>query len=73
MEKKEFPISDEAMTVLENYNWPGNVRELENVVELIINSESFPTKYFIENINQEVWNQQPYINEQAANARLKKL
>ncbi|WP_041669014.1 sigma-54-dependent Fis family transcriptional regulator [Acetobacterium woodii] len=68
--KKEFPISDEAMTVLENYNWPGNVRELENVVELIINSESFPTKYFIENINQEVWNQQPYINEQAANARL---
>lgn len=27
---------------LEEYNWPGNIRELENVIELIINTESFP-------------------------------
>ena len=59
-DKSEFPISEEAMIILENYNWPGNVRELENVVELIINTESFPTKYFIENINQEARSQNPY-------------
>jgi transcriptional regulator of acetoin/glycerol metabolism len=56
-EKEEIPISDEYMMILENYNWPGNVRELENVVELILNTESFPTKYFIENINQEARSQ----------------
>ena len=26
-------ISEEAMTVLEDYEWPGNARELENVIE----------------------------------------
>ncbi|WP_373049778.1 sigma 54-interacting transcriptional regulator [Thalassovita aquimarina] len=26
-------LTDEAMTVLRDYNWPGNVRELENVVQ----------------------------------------
>lgn len=52
-EKKEIEISDESMMILENYNWPGNVRELENVVELIINTESFPTKYFAKNSNLE--------------------
>ena len=25
-----------------NYDWPGNIRELENVIELIINTESIP-------------------------------
>lgn len=52
-EKKEIEISDESLMILENYNWPGNVRELENVVELIINTESFPSKYFTHNTNQE--------------------
>lgn len=26
-------VSDEAMTLLEQYDWPGNVREMQNVVE----------------------------------------
>lgn len=40
------------MRLLESYSWPGNVRELENVVELIINTEAFPYKYFSENSEQ---------------------
>ena len=51
--KKEIEISDESLMILENYSWPGNVRELENIAELIVNSESFPIKYFIENSNPE--------------------
>ena len=62
-DKPEFHISEDAMIVLENYNWPGNVRELENVVELIINTESFPSKYFIENFNQEARSQNHYSGE----------
>ncbi|MBU4438041.1 MAG: sigma 54-interacting transcriptional regulator [Acetobacterium sp.] len=65
-DKPEFQISEEAMMVLENYNWPGNVRELENVVELMINTESFPTKYFIEKINQEACSQNHTIGEHSA-------
>ena len=30
-------LSEEAYTMLENYNWPGNVRELENVIERAVN------------------------------------
>jgi transcriptional regulator of acetoin/glycerol metabolism len=56
-EKKPLEITDEEMLVLENYNWPGNVRELENVVELAINTETFPIKYFIQNINREARNE----------------
>ncbi|NMM61239.1 sigma 54-interacting transcriptional regulator [Clostridium sp. P21] len=46
LEKKEPSISDEYLKEIINYNWPGNVRELENVVELIINTESIPAGYF---------------------------
>jgi len=34
--KKITGLSDDAITVLLNYNWPGNVRELENVIERAI-------------------------------------
>jgi transcriptional regulator with PAS, ATPase and Fis domain len=30
-------ISQEALTLLQQYQWPGNIRELENVLELAIN------------------------------------
>jgi DNA-binding NtrC family response regulator len=33
LSKKIESISDEALSVLMNYNWPGNIRELENVIE----------------------------------------
>ncbi len=31
--KKVSGITDEAMTILKNYEWPGNVRQLENEIE----------------------------------------
>lgn len=40
LNKKIVYISKEQMNWLINYNWPGNIRELENVIELIINTES---------------------------------
>lgn len=56
-EKEVFQISDESIAMLENYDWPGNVRELENVAEMIVNTESFPTKYFSENLSHQAQNQ----------------
>jgi len=48
--KKIEGISDEALSILIDYNWPGNIRELENVIERaiiltkgpIITPEDFP-------------------------------
>jgi transcriptional regulator with PAS, ATPase and Fis domain len=53
------------MLILKNYNWPGNVRELENIVELMTNTESFPTKYFIENSNHQAPNSWQDIDSEA--------
>ncbi|MDK2968339.1 sigma 54-interacting transcriptional regulator [Lacrimispora sp.] len=49
LNKKEVEIPKEYLKQMMNYNWPGNIRELENIVELIVNSETIPTEYF----NQE--------------------
>lgn len=40
--KKCINVPEQYMDYLVNYNWPGNIRELENVVELIINTETIP-------------------------------
>jgi len=40
--KPEVEIPDEYMKYLTAYDWPGNVRELENVLELMINTETMP-------------------------------
>ena len=45
--KNEFILSKEEKVILTNYDWPGNIREIENIVELIINTEVFPTIYFL--------------------------
>lgn len=42
LNKKSVQIPDAYMTYLKNYNWPGNIRELENLIELIINTETIP-------------------------------
>lgn len=34
--KMDKVISDEAMTVLQDFDWPGNIRELENAMERIM-------------------------------------
>ncbi len=44
--KNEIVIPEEYLQKMINYSWPGNIRELENVVELIINTESLPPAYF---------------------------
>lgn len=46
LNKEEVEIPKEYFKIMLNYNWPGNIRELENIVELIINTESMPAEYF---------------------------
>lgn len=42
LNKRKVEIPKEYLEYLTNYDWPGNIRELENVMELIINTESIP-------------------------------
>lgn len=42
LSKKPVEISGDYMEALMEYHWPGNIRELENLVELILNTESLP-------------------------------
>lgn len=42
LNKKKVHIPNEYMEKLMDHEWPGNIRELENLVELIINTESIP-------------------------------
>jgi len=44
LNKRKVEIPKEYLENLISYNWPGNIRELENVIELIINTESIPIK-----------------------------
>ncbi|WHH58656.1 sigma-54-dependent Fis family transcriptional regulator [Petroclostridium sp. X23] len=46
LNKKEVEIHEEYLNAMLSYSWPGNIRELENVIELIINTESVPSGYF---------------------------
>ena len=46
LNKNKINIDDENFLLMEKYDWPGNIRELQNIVELIINTEGFPTNYF---------------------------
>ena len=42
LNKNPVDLPKDYMNYLMSYNWPGNIRELENLVELIINTESIP-------------------------------
>ena len=46
LNKNTVHISEENLELMERYDWPGNIRELQNVIELMINTEIFPTRYF---------------------------
>jgi transcriptional regulator with PAS, ATPase and Fis domain len=46
LKKDVVNITEEDFELMERYNWPGNVRELQNVIELMINTEIFPVRYF---------------------------
>lgn len=45
LNKKSVNINEETMELLLKYEWPGNVRELENIIELIVNTESIPASF----------------------------
>ncbi len=60
LNKKEVEIPKEYLKQMMNYNWPGNIRELENIVELIVNSETIPAEYF----NQETEETKPEQEEE---------
>lgn len=42
LNKKTVQLPEEYMRELLAYDWPGNIRELENLIELMINTESLP-------------------------------
>ncbi len=52
--KKEVEVPKEYFKLMKNYNWPGNIRELENVVELMVNTETFPPEYFSQESDKTV-------------------
>lgn len=52
LNKRTVEIPEVYMKYLMDYDWPGNVRELENVIELIINSETI--KFNVSNKETEV-------------------
>ncbi len=45
LNKKRVNIDEETMKCLLEYEWPGNVRELENIIELMVNTESIPDSF----------------------------
>jgi len=45
LNKKSVNINEETMRSLIEYEWPGNVRELENIIELMVNTESIPDSF----------------------------
>ena len=47
LNKKPILLGEDYINELIEYEWPGNIRELENIVELIINTETVPK--FIQN------------------------
>lgn len=51
LNKPKVHIPNDYMDYLINYQWPGNIRELENIVELIINTESVPLNFNKKQIN----------------------
>jgi sigma-54 dependent transcriptional regulator, acetoin dehydrogenase operon transcriptional activator AcoR len=51
--KQMVYISNEMMNKFINYDWPGNIRELENVIEMIINTESVQLDFLEKDNNGE--------------------
>ncbi|MBN2287507.1 MAG: sigma-54-dependent Fis family transcriptional regulator [Tissierellales bacterium] len=45
LNKKKVTLPKQYLDYLYEYDWPGNIRELENLVELIINTESVPSDF----------------------------
>lgn len=59
LNKKEVVVDESYIKKLEQYDWPGNIRELENIVELIINTETVPSfirnQIFEEKVEEKIY------------------
>jgi transcriptional regulator with PAS, ATPase and Fis domain len=53
LNKRKVEIPEQYIEKLIDYNWPGNIRELENIVELIINYESFEALEMLDDIKNK--------------------
>ncbi|MCX7708348.1 MAG: sigma 54-interacting transcriptional regulator [Clostridia bacterium] len=42
LNKRSVKLPEDYVKFLYEYDWPGNVRELENLIELIVNTETIP-------------------------------
>ncbi len=61
LNRKSVDINDVTMNFLLEYEWPGNVRELENIIELMVNTESIPDRFMKADSNtgektEIIWN-----------------
>lgn len=45
LNKRRVDISPEYLDYLKNHEWQGNIRELENVIELMVNTESVQSNF----------------------------
>jgi transcriptional regulator with PAS, ATPase and Fis domain len=63
LNKKSVNISEETMQSFLEYEWPGNVRELENIIELIVNTESVPDRFIKRDCNINALEQTEVIHE----------
>lgn len=53
LNKKRVNINEETMKFLLEYEWPGNVRELENIIEMMVNTESIPDSFMKAECNMD--------------------
>lgn len=53
LNKRRVNIPEEYMNYLQGYDWPGNIRELENVIELIVNTETIQLNLWNKGIEAE--------------------
>ena len=53
LNKKSVDIDEDTMNSLLAYEWPGNVRELENIIELMVNTETIPDSFIRTDRNTE--------------------
>lgn len=57
LNKPDIRIPEQYINNMLSHDWPGNIRELENVIELVINTESIPAHYF----REECCDMEPFI------------
>jgi sigma-54 dependent transcriptional regulator, acetoin dehydrogenase operon transcriptional activator AcoR len=68
LNKKSVNINEDTMRSLIEYEWPGNVRELENIIELMVNTETIPDSFLKSHENGDAKEQEEGILHNRASA-----